>query len=98
MKKREGFTLIEMAIVLFIISLLILIVVPNISSQRNHAQQVHARAMRTVVQTQIDMYLDESDASLVTYQVLEQKGYLTSKQISEAKKEGISIHGQEALQ
>ncbi|GAK48013.1 competence protein ComGC [Secundilactobacillus oryzae JCM 18671] len=98
MKKREGFTLIEMAIVLFIISLLILIVIPNIGSQRDHAQKIHSHAMKTVIQTQIDMYVDETDADTVTYPVLEKKGYLTRKQVDEAKREGISIHGKEALQ
>ncbi|MCP9315902.1 prepilin-type N-terminal cleavage/methylation domain-containing protein [Liquorilactobacillus nagelii] len=33
-KKVQGFTLIEMSIVLFIIALLILIILPNIGSQR----------------------------------------------------------------
>ena len=40
-KKRRGFTLIEMAIVLFIISLLILIILPNIGTQRKHANTVN---------------------------------------------------------
>ncbi|HIX02063.1 MAG TPA: prepilin-type N-terminal cleavage/methylation domain-containing protein, partial [Candidatus Ligilactobacillus excrementigallinarum] len=33
-KEIKGFTLIEMAIVLFIVSLLILIIIPNINHQR----------------------------------------------------------------
>lgn len=34
-KKQSGFTLLEMSIVLFIISLLVLIMLPNLSQQRN---------------------------------------------------------------
>lgn len=36
-KRRRGFTLIEMTIVLFIISLLVLIILPNLNGQRGHA-------------------------------------------------------------
>ncbi|MDN6543613.1 MAG: prepilin-type N-terminal cleavage/methylation domain-containing protein, partial [Lentilactobacillus parabuchneri] len=43
-KTRSGFTLIEMTIVLFIISLLILIIIPNLSNQRKLAQSVHSSA------------------------------------------------------
>ena len=39
-KKVKGFTLIEMAIVLFIISLLILIIIQNINHQRKNAFEV----------------------------------------------------------
>ncbi|WP_283599455.1 prepilin-type N-terminal cleavage/methylation domain-containing protein [Ligilactobacillus aviarius] len=46
-KKVKGFTLIEMAIVLFIISLLILIIIPNINHQRKNAVNVNSNAMRT---------------------------------------------------
>ncbi|XIF20384.1 MAG: prepilin-type N-terminal cleavage/methylation domain-containing protein [Acetilactobacillus jinshanensis] len=60
LKKRKGFTLIEMTIVLFIISLLILIIIPNISKSREHAQDVHSNAMVSVVQSQIDAYLDDN--------------------------------------
>ena len=43
LKKRvaKGFTLVEMTIVLFIISLLILIIVPNLGAQRKHATSVN---------------------------------------------------------
>lgn len=33
-KKKSAFTLLEMAVVLFIISLLILIILPNVAAQR----------------------------------------------------------------
>ncbi len=58
-KMRSGFTLIEMTIVLFIISLLILIIIPNLSNQRKHAQSVHSSAMTEVVQAQIDAYFSQ---------------------------------------
>ena len=89
---RQAFTLIEMVIVLFIISLLILIVVPNLSNQRNHARIIHANALTSVIQSQIDSYFsDNQGEKLVTFDKLTQKGYLTDKQVDQAKSEGIKI-------
>lgn len=91
-KSRGGFTLIEMTIVLFIISLLIMIVIPNLSNQRKHAQTVHTSAMKSMVQAQIDAYQSQHPTdSQVSYEDLSNGGYLTKKQISQAKREGIKI-------
>ncbi|UQS86771.1 prepilin-type N-terminal cleavage/methylation domain-containing protein [Nicoliella spurrieriana] len=90
-RQREAFTLIEMTIVLFIISLLILIVIPNLANQRNNAKSIHGTAMESVVQTQIDSYLNENNDDKVTYGVLINKGYLSEKQARQAQKDGIKI-------
>ncbi|TPR12712.1 competence type IV pilus major pilin ComGC [Apilactobacillus timberlakei] len=96
-KKRSGFTLIEMTIVLFIISLLILIIVPNLNGQRKKAESVHNNAMISLVQSQIDAYLiDKGDAD-VTYQSLKDNDYLNSSQISRAEKQGINIDNNKAI-
>lgn len=89
--RKKGFTLIEMTIVLFIISLLILIIIPNIIGQKNNAKKIHVDAMKSVVQTQVDAYLGDDDSKTVTYESLEKEKYLNAKQISSAKKEGIEI-------
>lgn len=92
MAKRHGFTLVEMTIVLFIISLLVLIILPNLSGQRHRAQGIHRGAMMTVVQGQVTAYLDDHQTAMtVDYGVLEKSGYLTTQQVSEAKREGITI-------
>ncbi|GLB46702.1 competence protein ComGC [Philodulcilactobacillus myokoensis] len=88
---KSGFTLIEMTIVLFIISLLILIIIPNLNNQRHKAQTIHESAMTSMIQTQIDSYLSTFPSSDVKYNSLEQSGYLTGKQVDEAQKEGIQI-------
>ncbi|TPR35203.1 competence type IV pilus major pilin ComGC [Apilactobacillus micheneri] len=96
-KKRSGFTLIEMTIVLFIISLLILIIVPNLNGQRKKAESIHNNAMISLVQSQIDAYLiDKGDAN-VTYQSLKENDYLNSSQISRAEKQGINIDNNKAI-
>ncbi|MFD1550233.1 competence type IV pilus major pilin ComGC [Levilactobacillus fuyuanensis] len=93
MSKRHGFTLVEMTIVLFIISLLVLIILPNLNGQRHHAQSIHQHAMETVVQGQVTAYLDDHQtATHVTYAALESGRYLTSQQVKQAQREGIKIH------
>ncbi|WP_105957203.1 competence type IV pilus major pilin ComGC [Apilactobacillus quenuiae] len=96
-KRRAGFTLIEMTIVLFIISLLILIIVPNLNGQRKKAESVHSNAMISLVQSQIDAYLIDKGDSNVTYQSLKENDYLNSTQIARAEKQGISIDNNKAI-
>ncbi|MDN6781977.1 competence type IV pilus major pilin ComGC [Lentilactobacillus parabuchneri] len=91
-KTRSGFTLIEMTIVLFIISLLILIIIPNLSNQRKHAQSVHSSAMSEVVQAQVHAYFSQHPmAKTVSFPDLVKGGYLTAKQVKQAKDEGLKI-------
>lgn len=89
--RRPAFTLLEMSIVLFIISLLILIVLPNLAQQRKHADKVHGNAMVTVVQTQIDAYENETGASNASYETLQAKDYLTKAQVQRARRNHIVI-------
>ncbi len=91
-KQRRAFTLIEMVIVLFIISLLILIIVPNLSASRKNATKTHSEALTQVVQTQVDLYQNDNGDKDVTFDELQTDNYLTSKQIAKAKDEGIEIH------
>ncbi|PWF99607.1 competence type IV pilus major pilin ComGC [Levilactobacillus bambusae] len=98
MRKLRGFTLIEMAVVLFIISLLVLVIIPNLSSQRKRASQIHGDAMTTVVQTQVDLFQDKNQVTSLTFADLEKAGYLTDKQVAQAKREGIEIRGSEVVQ
>lgn len=92
-RKKEAFTLIEMTIVLFIIGLLILIIAPNINHQKDRANSVHTSAMTTVVQTQLDTYLDAKEKKTASLGELQKAGYLTAKQVKIAVKEGIKING-----
>lgn len=88
---RKAFTLLEMSVVLFIISLLILIVLPNLTQQRKHANRVHGRAMVSVVQTQVDSYENETGTSNVSLEELRSHDYLTTAQVKQAHKDGIEI-------
>lgn len=90
-KKKAGFTLLEMSIVLFIISLLILIILPNLAQQRKNATRIHQNAMVAVVQTQVDAYENETGSANVSLDQLRQRDYLTAAQVQKAKKEHITI-------
>lgn len=93
----SGFTLIESAIVLFIISLLMLLILPNLNTQRQKAVETHQVAMVSTIQTQIDLYInDHPDKKNVTIEELKSAGYLTSKQAQKSKELKIAIANNEA--
>ncbi|GHP12649.1 competence protein ComGC [Lentilactobacillus fungorum] len=95
-RTKPAFTLIEMTIVLFIISLLILIIIPNLSNQRKHAQSVHSSAMNSVIQAQVDAYTSQHpNVKSVGFEDLTKEGYLTKKQTKQAKDEGLKITNNE---
>lgn len=55
-KAREGFTLIEMMIVLLIISILVLLFIPNLSKQKDNVSVQGDEAVVKVVESQIEIY------------------------------------------
>ena len=96
-KKKKAFTLIEAAIVLFIISLLMLLILPNLNMQRQKAVETHTTAMVSTVQTQIDLYANEHpENQSITINDLVSGGYLTTKQSQKVKDLNITITHNEA--
>lgn len=93
---RKGFTLIEMVIVLAIIALLMLIVVPNLTAQREHAGVKQQEALQEIVYNQAEMYRsDHQDAKGdVTIDQLKQEKYLNEKQAAQAKNYQTARPGQ----
>lgn len=89
---RRGFTLLEMSIVLFIISLLILIIIPNLAKQRQNATRIHSKAMVNVIQTQADLFENEVGRTATSVQQLYSKHYLTSSQLKSAQRNHITIN------
>ena len=80
MKKTvKAFTLIEMLVVLAIISILILLFVPNLLHEKQEVQKTGEAAVVKVVESQAQLYeLDHSDAATLTN--LQASGMITSKQ------------------
>ncbi|APX72386.1 hypothetical protein BTM29_07345 [Companilactobacillus allii] len=81
-KTKKGFTLIEMVIVLFIISLLLLIMIPNLARQKQDAAIKGEDAFRVTMQTQVDMY----DGADLSWNKLKAEGLISDKQAKEAMK------------
>ncbi|MEG3240788.1 competence type IV pilus major pilin ComGC [Streptococcus suis] len=77
--KVKGFTLVEMLVVLGIISLLLLLFVPNLSQQKDAIQEKGNAAVVKVVESQMELYELEHDKE-ATVEDLQQAGYITEKQ------------------
>lgn len=90
LKRQNGFTLIEMLIVLLIISILILITVPNIAKHFATIDKKGCNAYVSMVQGQVEAYR----VDLMTYPTMEDlvnKGYLKANETTCPNKEEIMI-------
>lgn len=56
LKNKKGFTLIEMLLVLLIISVLLILIIPNIAKQSEHIQKTGCAAQLKLVDSQIEAY------------------------------------------
>lgn len=90
-KKVPAFTLLEMAVVLFIISLLVLIILPNVATQRKNASKINRNALQTELNTQAQLYMNDYNVNSVTVADLEQAKYLTASQVEAIKREHLEI-------
>lgn len=74
---NKAFTLIEMLIVLMIISILIIITIPNVTKHNQMINEKGCEAYIKMVQTQIEAYEIETDLT-PTLSDLETAGYIDS--------------------
>lgn len=82
-KKYRGFTLIEMLIVLFIISILLLLIVPQLTSRKDSIVKQGDAAFTEVLRTQVHLYEMDTNNKLSTWDEL--SSYLNKDQIEKAK-------------
>ncbi len=76
LSNNNGFTLIEMLIVIFIIAILLILIVPNITKNLDTAKNKSSEAYVKTVQSQVTAYeINEKDSN-VTFEKLVEKGYL----------------------
>ncbi|WP_164668622.1 competence type IV pilus major pilin ComGC [Virgibacillus doumboii] len=80
LKNKKGFTLIEMLIVLMIISVLIILIVPNLSDKSKEVYDKGCNALISVVQAQVDAYYIEKKNYPASIDALETAGYITEDQ------------------
>ena len=82
---KKAFTLIEMLVVLVVVALLMAIIIPNISGQRDRINQQAMTNMSEVIQTQMTTYELAEGAAPTTLDDLLTKGYITQKQSKKAE-------------
>lgn len=78
-RKLTAFTLVEMLIVLLVVSVLLMLIVPNIVKQQSSIQKKGCEAYMNVVQGQIQIYkIDNSTAGNPTIETLVDDQYIKS--------------------
>ncbi|MEW9107725.1 competence type IV pilus major pilin ComGC [Cytobacillus gottheilii] len=81
LKNQRGFTLIEMMIVLLVISVLLIITVPNVTQHNSKINSKGCDAFVQMVQAQVQAYeMDEKELP-ATIQELADKEYLNENQL-----------------
>lgn len=87
-KKQPGFTLIEMVIVVAIIATLVLLISPNLLSQKEKADNRSKDAFVSTLQTQIQLYReDHNDKVPNSFKQMTDEHYLTADQQTKAEKD-----------
>ncbi|MCW0952684.1 prepilin-type N-terminal cleavage/methylation domain-containing protein [Weissella ceti] len=97
-KKRRGFTLIETVTTLFIVSLLAMLIMPNIANVQQTANKRQAEAMVHMIQGQVALYQEEKHEKLVSYNELISAGYLTDAQVQAAEAAKIRLQNGQVVQ
>jgi competence protein ComGC len=78
LKNKKGFTLLEMLMVMFIISVLLLLTIPNITKHKESVDEKGCDAYADMVQSQVTAY-ELSEGELPTsLEQLKEAGYITS--------------------
>lgn len=80
MKNERGFTLVEMLIVLLVISVLLIITIPNLSAQNKTIRTKGCEALLSTAQAQTEAYYIENDDFPESIDVLVTEGYLKQKE------------------
>lgn len=87
--KKSGFTLIEMLIVLFIITVLILIAIPNVTKHFKTVDDKGCEAYVKMVQGQVEAYKIDTGSYPTTIVSMEDEGYLKEKSSNKSCKNKV---------
>lgn len=79
-KNNSGFTLIEMLIVLSIISVLIILIVPNLGKSNKEVHKQGCEALVSVVQSQVQLYYFENGEYPSDIEDLVEEEFITAEQ------------------
>lgn len=79
-KTVKAFTLLEMLFVLIIISVLLLLFVPNLTKQKDHVEKTGNAAIVKIVESQAELY-EMTTGEKASLSALADGGYITKKQV-----------------
>jgi competence protein ComGC len=85
MKNQKGFTLIEMMIVLLVISVLLVITVPNVTKNNSSINEKGCEAFVKMVQGQVQAYELDDNELPVSVAALKAGGYITQEKCPSGK-------------
>ncbi|HDF0166470.1 TPA: competence protein ComGC [Staphylococcus aureus] len=97
LKKTQEFTLIEMLLVLLIISLLLILIIPNIAKQTAHIQSTGCNAQVKMVNSQIEAYALKHNRNPSSIEDLIADGFIKEAQKTCKSGETITISNGEAV-
>ncbi|MGG3469984.1 competence type IV pilus major pilin ComGC [Neobacillus pocheonensis] len=92
MNNEKGFTLIEMMIVMLVISVLLIITIPNVAKHNSNINNKGCDAYVKMVQAQVQAYQMEKN-KIPTLDELETAGYLNNKGCPNGKSVVIDSEG-----
>ncbi|MFS0613858.1 competence type IV pilus major pilin ComGC [Lederbergia ruris] len=81
-QNQKGFTLIEMLIVLLVISVILLITLPNVTKHNKNIHGKGCEALVSMLQGQVQAYHMEKNQYPKDFQELDKAGYLESEQVA----------------
>src|SRR5699024_2872780 len=91
LKNEKGFTLIEMLVVLLIITVLILLIVPNLGSKTGDMHDDGYEALIVTVQAQVDMYELDTGSKVDSIGTLVSDGYINAEQQTYQNGNSLSV-------
>ncbi|GGP12749.1 competence type IV pilus major pilin ComGC [Oceanobacillus neutriphilus] len=80
LKSEKGFTLIEMLIVLMVISIIMILIIPNLGKKTGDVHSKGCDALIAVVQAQVDAYHIDTGNMPSSLEQLESTGYINEDQ------------------
>lgn len=95
-ENEDGFTLIEMLLVLLVISVLIILIIPNIAAQSSNVQDTGCDAQVKMVQSQVEAYTLNEGSDPANIGALVAGGYITDEQTTCANNVSIVVNGGQA--
>ncbi len=95
-EKRNGFTILEMMVVMLVIAILLLITLPNIQQKEKIIRAKGCEALIEIVNSQIMLYEIDEEQTPTSVNQLISKGYLKDGQDKCPDGSRISIHDGQA--